>query len=188
MKTLAYSLFETAIGPCGIAWNAGSAGPAAISFFQLPEATPEKTQSRIARCTGTLLPSAAPPAVAAVVERAILHLRGAVEDFRDVLLDLEGVPLFARRVYEVIRGVAAGKTTTYGEIATLLGDPAAARAVGQALGRNPIPLIIPCHRVLAVGGKPGGFTAYDSRSAKARLLAIEGASVARPLPFPETDS
>ena len=92
-------------------------------------------------------------------------------------MDLDGVGPFVRRVCEAAREIPVGQTVTYADLAKALGRPAAVRAVGRALGRNPIPLIIPCHRVLAAGGKPGGFSAYGGRVTKARLLAIEGAVV-----------
>ncbi len=102
-------------------------------------------------------------------------LRGEPADLADVKLDLRGVPEFNLRVYEIARAIPPGKTLTYGEIAERLGDPAAARAVGQALGENPIPIIVPCHRVLASGGKFGGFSAPGGLETKAKLLTIEGA-------------
>jgi methylated-DNA-[protein]-cysteine S-methyltransferase len=80
---------------------------------------------------------------------------------------------FPRRVYEVARKIPAGATFSYGEVAARLGAPRAARAVGQALGRNPLPILVPCHRVLAAGGKPGGFSANGGVATKLRLLAIE---------------
>src|SRR6266852_150608 len=89
---------------------------------------------------------------------------------------VEGADRFARQVYEAAREIQAGETRTYGELAKALGQPAAARDVGQALARNPIALIIPCHRVVAAGGKPGGFSAHGGRATKARMLAIEGAT------------
>jgi len=104
-------------------------------------------------------------------------LGGKAQDFSDVTLDLGGTGLFARRVYEAARNIPAGETRTYGEIAKALNQPAAAQAVGQALGRNPIPLIIPCHRVVAACGKAGGFSAHGGRSTKARILEIEGVTL-----------
>jgi methylated-DNA-[protein]-cysteine S-methyltransferase len=105
------------------------------------------------------------------------HLEGGHQDFRDILVDLDGVGPFVRKVCEAARNITVGQTVTYAELANALGQPTAARAVGQALGKNPIPLIIPCHRVLAAHGKPGGFSAFGGRVTKAKLLAIEGAVV-----------
>lgn len=172
MTSGAYCLFGTPLGHCGIAWSE-RAGPPAVTFLQLPEAAPERTEARIAQSSGGR-PASAPPAIAEVIRRMGLHLRGEVQDFRDVAVDLEGTGLFARRVYEAAREILPGEYRTYGELARALGRPGAARAVGQALGRNPIALIIPCHRVLAAGGRPGGFSASGGRATKAQLLALEG--------------
>jgi len=180
MKPLAYCLFETPLGWCGIAWSERGNRPA-VTFLQLPEATPEMTESRLAQDSRARPSSAPPPEIREVIERVRKHLQGDVQDFRDVAVDLEGRGLFARRVYAAAREIPAGETRTYGEIAAALNLPAAARAVGQALGRNPVGVIIPCHRVLAAGGKPGGFSAYGGRATKARLLEIEGALAQRSL-------
>jgi O-6-methylguanine DNA methyltransferase len=172
-----YCLFETALGTCGIAWReSGDSGAlAAVTFFQLPEATAEIAESRMARKSGAIRSDAPPAGISQIIERVRKHLLGDSQDFRDVTLDLQGTGAFARMVYDAARKIPAGETTTYGAIATGLGEPGAARAVGGALGANPIPLIVPCHRVLAAGGKSGGFSAHGGRDTKARLLEIEGA-------------
>jgi methylated-DNA-[protein]-cysteine S-methyltransferase len=85
------------------------------------------------------------------------------------------VPAFHRAVYAVARAIPPGETLTYGEVARRLGDPGSARAVGQALGRNPFAIIVPCHRVVAAGGATGGFSAHGGAATKRRILAIEGA-------------
>ena len=175
MMNAAYSLFDTPLGWCGIAWSEREGQPA-VTGLQLPEARAEMTESRIARETGARQASSPHPAILQVIGRLRKHLQGELQDFLDVTLDLEGVGLFARRVYEAAREIPAGETRTYGDLAQALSRPAAARAVGQALGRNPIAIIIPCHRVLAAGGRPGGFSAYGGRATKAKLLAIEGAA------------
>jgi methylated-DNA-[protein]-cysteine S-methyltransferase len=100
-----------------------------------------------------------------------------MEDFSDIELDLEESPPFARQVYKAARKIPLGQTRTYGQIAKSAGSPGAARAVGHALGQNPIALIVPCHRVLAAGGKKGGFSAHGGCATKARMLEIEGADV-----------
>jgi O-6-methylguanine DNA methyltransferase len=184
MKRVAYCLFETPLGSCGIAWSevGDSSSLPAVAFLQLPEASAKMTESRIARITGASTPSQPPSPIAAVIEIVRLHLEGKPQDFRDVTLDLEGVGPFARLVFEAARNIPAGETRTYGEIAKAL-NQAAARAVGQALGRNPIALIIPCHRVLAAGGKTGGFSAHGGRSTKARILAIEAVTLKFPAPL-----
>ena len=104
-----------------------------------------------------------------------------MQDFRDVAVDLEGATSFFRQVYEATREIPAGETRTYGEIAKAVGRPSAAQEVGQAMAKNPVPIIVPCHRVSAAGGKLGGFSAPGGPAAKARLLALEGASVNLPL-------
>jgi len=181
MKQAAYCLFETPLGRCGIAWTQPEAcgAEAAVSCLQLPEATAAMTESRIAQSCGTRQASAPPPEIAKVITRVRKHLEGELQDLRDVIVDLEGQGLFARRVYEAAREIPAGETRTYSELAKAFCLPAAARAVGQALGRNPIPIIVPCHRVLAAGRQPGGFSASGGRATKARLLAIERAAFGR---------
>ena len=177
MKQIAYCLFETPLGSCGIAWRdrGDSAASPAVTFLQLPEETAELTERRIARNSGVRESSEPPVRIAEVIEKVRKHLLGEVQDFRDVAIDLDAADPFARLVYEAAREIPAGQTRTYGELARALHRPNAARAVGQALGKNPVALIIPCHRVLAAGGKTGGFSAHGGRATKARLLAIEGA-------------
>ena len=174
MKPSSYSLFETPLGWCGIAWSEQPEHLALTSFW-LPEATREMTEARIEQNHGPQSANLPPLAIAGVIGRVRRHLEGKVQDFRDVRIDLTETPAFPRRVYEAARQIPAGQTRTYGELAQALGQPGSARAVGQALGRNPIPLIIPCHRVLAAGGRPGGFSAPGGRATKARLLALEDA-------------
>jgi methylated-DNA-[protein]-cysteine S-methyltransferase len=147
-----------------------------VTLLQLPEATTEKTAARVVRSTGASKASKPPPPIAEVIERLCKHLKGDIQDFRDIPIDLEGAAPFARQVYEAARRIPPGQTTTYGELAKAVGHRGAARAVGHALARNPIALIIPCHRVLAAGSKPGGFSAHGGLATKARMLAIEGLS------------
>jgi methylated-DNA-[protein]-cysteine S-methyltransferase len=164
------ALFATAIGSCGIAWT-----DAGIRGVQLPEATEAASQTRLSRQHPGATISTPPPDIEQAIDRICRLLAGEADDLRDLEVDLAGVPEFNRRVYDVARGVGPGHTTTYGEIAATLGSPRAAREVGQALGRNPVPLIVPCHRVLAAGGKVGGFSAQGGVTTKLRLLDIEGA-------------
>lgn len=166
-------LFDTAIGTCGIAWN-----DRGVVGLQLPERDVEDTATRSARAAGNsdhTPPQAPPPRIAKAIEAIIAHLDGSPDNLRWIELDTAGVPEFNRRVYETIRAIDSGSTLTYGEVAALAGAPGAAQAVGQALGRNPFPIIIPCHRVLAAGNKVGGFTAFGSTQTKRKLLAIEQA-------------
>ena len=177
MEQAAYCLFETPLGACGIAWKISDStdGQPVVTFFQLPEATKKLTEKRIAGSTHGRRTGAPPPRIAAIIKKVQKHLHGDVQDFLDIVVDLDGAGPFARQVYEAARKIPAGRTVTYGELAKDMNRPTAARAVGQALGRNPIPLIIPCHRVLASGNKPGGFSAHGGVETKAKMLEIEGA-------------
>jgi methylated-DNA-[protein]-cysteine S-methyltransferase len=187
MKQLAYSLFDTALGAIGLVWrhDQNSNVTPAVVFLQLPEATSEITEWRMARLPGASKVTSLPPQIAGLIQRICKHLQGEVQDFRDVLIDLDDVGSFERQVYDAAREIPAGQTKTYGEIAKALNQPQAAQAVGQALGRNPVALLIPCHRVLAAGGKFGGFSAPGGRVTKTKLLVIEGAAV-EPYLFPSS--
>lgn len=182
MKQTAYCLFETPLGACGIAWKeqVTSGIPPVVTFFQLPEATRSLTDTRIAGRSGGRKAGVPPPHIAGIIKRVQKHLHGDVQDFLDIAVDLDSMGPFARQVYEAVRNIPAGRTRSYGELATDMSRPTASRAVGQALGRNSIPLIIPCHRVLASGRKPGGFSAHGGVETKAKLLEIEGATIGRP--------
>jgi methylated-DNA-[protein]-cysteine S-methyltransferase len=175
MKTKAYCLFDTALGCCGIAWleSGNSLAPTTVCYFQLPESNAESTEAKIRRaCKGQQ--ANPPPEMIEVIQKVSRHFDGEIQDFQNIAVDLQEIGSFAQQVYVVTRGISAGQTKTYGEIAWALNRPRAARAVGQALGRNPIALIIPCHRVLAAAGKPGGFSAHGGVNMKARMLALEG--------------
>jgi methylated-DNA-[protein]-cysteine S-methyltransferase len=170
MTTHGFTLFDTAIGPCGIAWTERG-----VIGVQLPEADAAKTRARLLRRSPDLHEAPPPLEVQGAIDRIVALLRGERSDLTGVALDMGQVPAFERRVYEVARTIAPGATLSYGEIATRLGDRGLARDVGQALGRNPFPLIVPCHRVLAAGGKVGGFSANGGVTTKLRLLTIERA-------------
>ncbi len=159
-----YALFDTALGTCAIAWGAGG-----VTGVQLPEGDAEATRARLLRHHPDAVEDAPPPAADAI--RALLD--GEAVDLGSVELDTTRVPAFARRVYEVARTIAPGETLTYGEIAERVGARGEARAVGQALGRNPYPLVVPCHRVVAANGRTGGFSAHGGVATKLRLLEIE---------------
>lgn len=162
------ALFATAIGECAIAWN-----DAAITGVQLPERTPRATRARVARRFPGARELAPPPQVRAAIDGMIALLAGEPRDLSGVALDMRGVPSFNQRVYEILRTIAPGSTITYGELAAKLGDPGAARDVGKALGENPFPIVVPCHRVLAAGGRAGGFSGGAGVATKLRMLAIE---------------
>lgn len=183
MKPDSYCLFETAIGACAIAWRDAANGdvPPRVAFVRLPEATGQLTESRIARSAGASQPTAPPPQIAEVIDKLRRHLKGETQDLRNIAVDLDGVSAFVRQVYDAAREIPPGQTRTYGEIAKVIGQPSAAQEVGQALSRNPVPLIVPCHRVLAADGKLGGFSAPGGRDTKLKLLALEGAPVNLPL-------
>jgi O-6-methylguanine DNA methyltransferase len=184
MDRAAYTLFESPIGTCGIAWmepmEPAATGPAPVIFFQLPPATASAVERSLARHVAAVGVGTPASAIDDVIARIRKHLSGELQDFRNVDLDLDRTGEFERQVYRQTREIPAGQTRTYGEVARLLGEPAAARAVGQALGRNPIPLIIPCHRVLGAGRKYGGFSAPGGVATKLKLLRIERARAAGP--------
>jgi methylated-DNA-[protein]-cysteine S-methyltransferase len=175
VTTPAFALFETALGACAIAWS-----DAGISGLLLPEGNQDATRALARRRFEGADERQPPPPVADVVTNIRRLLDGEPRDLSRVSVDLTGVADFDRRVYDAITAVGPGETTTYGEIAARLGGPGLARAVGQSLGRNPIPIILPCHRVLASGGRTGGFTAPGGVSTKLRLLEIERARHVQP--------
>ncbi|MBI3724053.1 methylated-DNA--[protein]-cysteine S-methyltransferase [bacterium] len=165
-----YTLFDTARGKCGVAWNERG-----ITWIQLPEASEAATEKRLLAGERASATREDPPAwLRAAIAKIARQLSGKREDLSSIRLDTSGLAAFHRRVYEVAQKIEPGKTLTYGEIAAKLGAPRAARAVGQALARNPFPIVVPCHRVLAAGQKPGGFSAYGGWETKKALLAAEG--------------
>ncbi|HEY4973021.1 MAG TPA: methylated-DNA--[protein]-cysteine S-methyltransferase [Steroidobacteraceae bacterium] len=177
MPDLGYALFQTSIGACGIAW--GAQGVVAV---QLPEASQSATVARLLRahrCASSRTPG---PEQQRIIDDIIALLAGSARDLRYVRLDTARAPPFHQRVFTVVRDIPRGRTRSYGEVAALCGERHAARAVGQAMARNPFPIIVPCHRVLAAGGKSGGFSAPGGVTTKLRLLAIEGALSTPPSP------
>jgi methylated-DNA-[protein]-cysteine S-methyltransferase len=166
--TSGIALFDTAIGRCGIAW-----AERGIVGVQLPESNEVATRARMLRRFPGARELKPPPDVRRAVDGIVALLRGAPSDLSSVPLDMTRVPAFNRRVYEIARTIPVGVTLSYGEIAARLGKRDAARAVGQALGRNPFAIVVPCHRVLAAGGKLGGFSAAFGVKTKQRLLSIE---------------
>jgi methylated-DNA-[protein]-cysteine S-methyltransferase len=167
-----FAIFDTAIGRCGIVW-----GERGISAVQLPMGSEEKTRGRLRQRDADMVESVPPAYVQHAIEGMIELLAGKPNDLLDIELDLDGVPAFNRGVYDIARRIPPGKTMTYGDIAKKLGGVELSRDVGQALGRNPCPIVVPCHRVLAAGGKPGGFSANGGVVTKLKMLAIEGAAV-----------
>lgn len=165
-----FCVFDTAIGPCGIAWREAS-----IAGVQLSEGDEARTRAHMQRRFPDAAEAPPPPEVAAIMSRLRRSLEGEPDPMLDVPLDLDSLAPFQRRVYEVTRAIAPGRTLTYGEVAAALGEPGAARAVGQALGHNPFAPIVPCHRVLAARCGPGGFSAEGGVVTKLRLLEMEQA-------------
>lgn len=171
--TLAFALFPTALGHCGIAWSTRG-----LTCVQLPEADEAATRARMRKrfpqCDEAIPPSQVQEAMDAVTAL----LRGTPPepvDLTHLVLDMDGVPPFHQRVYALARQIPPGETRTYGELAQQLGEPGAARAVGQALGHNPFAPVVPCHRILAAGGRSGGFSATGGVDTKLRMLLTERA-------------
>ena len=167
---IGYALFETAIGDCGVAW-----GERGVVGLWLPDSGRDSLRRRIARRIPDARELPPTPPIRQAVESIQELFAGRRPDLSSVSLDMTGLADFDRRVYEAARRIPAGDTATYGEIAARIGDRALAREVGQALARNPFPIVVPCHRVLAAGGRNGGFSAPGGVATKLRLPAIEGA-------------
>jgi methylated-DNA-[protein]-cysteine S-methyltransferase len=170
MDASGVALFETPVGLCSIAWRGG-----ALVRVQLPEGDQGAVRAR---------PSGQPPQwVAEAMARIAAMLSGEPDDLADLPLDFDGIDAFAAAVYRAAREIPPGRTLTYGELAARVGDARHARAVGQALGRNPWPIVVPCHRVTAADGRTGGFSAPGGRQTKLRLLEVEGALAVEHLPL-----
>jgi methylated-DNA-[protein]-cysteine S-methyltransferase len=166
---MAYCLFDTAIGWCGLAWNGRG-----ITHMQLPDGDRDGTERQLRRRAQ----GDAPAEPTAEVVQAIAALRsyfaGEAVDLSSVPVDLGDRGRDDVAIYAALRAVAWGETVTYGELARRAGLPNGAQAVGQAMAKNPVPVIVPCHRVLAAGGRIGGFSAPGGTVTKERLLTLEG--------------
>lgn len=162
------SLFNTAMGRCAIAW-----GTRGIAGVQLPEHNDAATLARLLAFTGPLPQCQPPPSVQAAVQQITALLAGQPHDLSALVLDFSRLTPFRQRVYAAACAIPAGETRTYGELAAALGNANAARAVGQALGFNPFAPVVPCHRILAAGGKPGGFSAHGGACTKLQMLTAE---------------
>jgi methylated-DNA-[protein]-cysteine S-methyltransferase len=171
-------IFDTPIGPCGIAW--GPRGVAAVSF---PERDVTQTERRLRQKCPRARPADPPPHIRSAIDDINALLSGEKRDLTHIPVDDTATPDFNRRVYALARAIPPGQTKSYGDIAKALGDPLLARDVGQALGQNPTPIIVPCHRVLAANGKTGGFSAPGGVDTKMRVLTIEGAQPGGPTLF-----
>ena len=164
------SLFDTALGCCGVAW-----GPAGVRALQLPEGDADATRRRLLRRAPGAFDAVAPPDIRQAIDGVVALLRGDAVDLDFVTLDMHGLPELQRRAYEVARTIPRGRTLSYGQVAERLGSPQLARAVGQAMARNPFAPVVPCHRVIGAHGRAGGFSARGGVLTKWRLLRIEGA-------------
>lgn len=176
--TEGYCLFETAIGTCAVAWSGKG-----LTGVMLPMVEGGDLRARLTRRFPEAAETEPPASVAAAIEGMQALLRGEKRDLLDVALDdghIEGIPA---QVYAIARAIPPGQTLTYGDIARRLGDVSLSRAVGQALGANPWPIVVPCHRILAAGGGKGGFSAPGGADTKLRMLEIEGALAPETLPL-----
>jgi methylated-DNA-[protein]-cysteine S-methyltransferase len=172
MSELHFALFETAIGRCGIVWS--ERGIVAVRF---PERGESAVRNRITQRFPHAHEAPPPEKTQRAIDDIVALLGGEPRDLRHIEIDLGDAPDFNRRVYEVTRAIPPGKTLSYGEVAERLGDRNLARDVAQALGQNPVPIIVPCHRVMAAGRKTGGFSAPGGVQTKLKLLSIEGAQL-----------
>ncbi|MFZ5616425.1 MAG: methylated-DNA--[protein]-cysteine S-methyltransferase [Pseudomonadota bacterium] len=178
MQETLFSLFDTAIGRCAILWREKR-----LTGVLLPSANDEAMRKAITRRSADAIECATPAFVQSAIDGIRMLCNGEPAAFDISSLDRDAIEPFANRVYDILLRVPTGETTTYGAIASALGDKTLSRAVGAALGANPFPIIIPCHRVTAAGGKMGGFSAPGGAAAKRRLLDIEGAFAADKLPL-----
>ncbi|MBO0763909.1 MAG: methylated-DNA--[protein]-cysteine S-methyltransferase [Hyphomicrobiaceae bacterium] len=177
MSNQHYFIFETTSGFCGIAWS-----DAGITRFQLPAKSAEVAERMMRRRASGAESGVPNPMVGEAVAAARRYFGGNETDFAQLDLDLDGQDEFFKRVYAAVRRIKWGRTTTYGTLASELGGgQETAQEVGQAMANNPIPLIIPCHRVLAAGGKIGGFSAPGGAATKIRMLNLEGVQVRSPI-------
>ncbi|MEO8007890.1 MAG: methylated-DNA--[protein]-cysteine S-methyltransferase, partial [Betaproteobacteria bacterium] len=170
MPAHAFTLFDTTIGRCGIAWSERG-----IVGVQLPESREPDTRARLLKNHPDAIEGTPPPDIQRALDSIVSLLAGKEADLSVAMLDMHRVPPFQRRVYEAARAIVPGATLSYGELAEQMGAGGSARAVGQALGRNPFAIVVPCHRVLAASGKIGGFSANGGIATKLRMLSIEAA-------------
>ena len=167
-----FTLFATPRGTCAIAWRGGK-----ICGSYLPEASRELTTSGMARRLGGATEGVPPDFATSAIADILELLSGAPNDLTAIECDFAGIETFALRVYRLSRAIKPGQTRTYGDIGVELGDRAYAQAVGRALGANPFPIIVPCHRILGAGGKLTGFSAGGGVNTKLKLLEIEKAQI-----------
>jgi methylated-DNA-[protein]-cysteine S-methyltransferase len=172
MSAQGLALFHTAIGVCAIAWSERG-----VLGVQLPERHEQATRDRVRRRFPDAVETPARVAIQQAIDGIVALLGGEARDLSFVTLDMEGVPPLRQSIYAVLRGIPPGGTLSYGEVARRLGDQSTARDVGEAMGKNPFPVIVPCHRVVGTGGRIGGFSANGGVATKLRLLNIERAQL-----------
>jgi methylated-DNA-[protein]-cysteine S-methyltransferase len=165
-----YALFETALGTAAVAWS-----ERVIVRTLLPEPSAQAARAHLLRRLPHAHEAEPPDHVRRLIDDVVRLLGGEPVSLDWVSIDDAAVPELDRSVYAATRSIPPGSTRTYGDIARLLGDATLARRVGEALGRNPFPIVVPCHRVLAAGGRTGGFSARGGTETKMQLLRIEGA-------------
>ena len=170
-----FALFATALGDCAVTWN-----ELGLSGVWLPDTSAGRLRSRLARRSPQVLEAAPPAPVAAAIAAMTRLLGGERIDLLDIRIDDSGLDAFDRHVYAAARGIAPGYAVTYAALAARVGGAASARAVGQSLARNPFPIVVPCHRVVAADGALGGFSAPGGSATKRHLLTIENARLAGP--------
>lgn len=171
-----WTTFSTSLGVCGVSWKAQG-----ITSFSLPEASGKSIEKRLKEITGNAKASSTLPRwIKDLTQKVKAHMKGHSQDFSSVPLHVDGISEFMRSVYQAAKKIPPGEVVTYGELAVRMGKSDAARAVGSALGKNPIPLIVPCHRVITSSGELGGFSAPGGLKTKAALLELEGVSLAKP--------
>ena len=172
---IGHAVFETALGFMGVAWSEKG-----LTRLCLPQSGRDSVERRLLRLDGAIPAGPRPQWVAGLIEAIKAYAAGATVDFSGFPVDLAGVDEFRLAIYEAARKLAFGEVTTYGELARRAGHAGLARETGAALGANPVPLVIPCHRILAAGGRIGGFSAPGGSAAKERMLALEGVRLGPP--------
>lgn len=176
-SAVGHSIFETELGFMGLAWS-----EAGLTRLCLPQSSREAVERRLLRLDDIAGPdSDTPPSwVVELIASIGAYARGETVDFSAVPVDLTGIDAFRLAIYDAARKLAFGETVTYGELARRAGHPGLPRETGAALGANPVPLVIPCHRILAAGGKIGGFSAPGGSATKEKMLGLEGVRVGPP--------
>ena len=167
---VAFTVFATAIGDCALAWN-----DVGVLAVWLPEASAARLRARIAKRLPQAIETAPEGSVAAAIAAITALLRGERTDLGTIRIDDSRLDPFDRRVYAAARTIAPGRVVSYADLAARVGADASAREVGQSLGRNPFPIVVPCHRIVAASGELGGFSAPGGTATKRRLLTIEDA-------------